>query len=80
MSVKILSIAIALSAAGAISPALAVEFGAPDYSNYMSRPGLVVCNWQYPSYWHACPTPDIPPKPAKAEPVTPVGKSKAKKS
>ena len=78
MSWRILSVALTLTAVSANVSARAVEFGAPDYSNYMSRPGLVVCNWQYPSYWHACPTPDIPPKPAKAEPVTSAGKGKAK--
>ena len=71
----------ALIGAGAFAPAAAVEFGAPDYSNYLSRPGLVTCDWQYPSYWHACPTPDIPPKPAKSEPAAaPVVKGKVKKS
>ena len=56
--------------------AFAIEFGRPDFSNYMSRPGLVTCDWQYDSYTRACPTPEEPPKvqaPAKA-----AGKAKAK--
>ena len=47
----------------------AVEFGKPDNFNYMSRPGLVTCDWRYDSYARACPTPEEPPKaqaPAKA--------------
>ena len=73
-------LAAGLALVGAVAPACAVEFGAPDYSNYLSRPGEVGCNWQYPNYWHACPTPDIPPKPEKAEPAgTPTAKGKIKK-
>ena len=65
----------------AASSASAVEFGAPDFGNYLSRPGLVTCDWQYPSYWRACPTPDIPPKPAKSEPAgAPAAKGKVRKS
>jgi hypothetical protein len=73
-------LAAGLALIAAVAPAGAVEFGAPDYSNYLSRPGSVGCNWQYPSYWHACPTPDIPPKPAKSEPASaPAAKGKIKK-
>jgi len=42
-----------------------VEFGAPDFSNFLSRPGAVSCDEDYPSYFRACPTPDLPPKPPK---------------
>ena len=55
----------------------AVEFGKPDNFNYMSRPGLVTCDWRYDSYARACPTPEEPPKaqaPAKA-----AAKAKAKR-
>jgi hypothetical protein len=72
---------LALFGLGVASPAAAVEFGAPDYSNYMSRPGLVTCDWRYPSYWRACPYPDIPPKPPKSEPAAaPQAAAKTKKS
>jgi hypothetical protein len=76
-----LGAALALFGAGATHPAAAVEFGAPDFPNYLSRPGVVTCDWNYPSYWRACPTPDIPPKPPKAEPASaPAAKGKPKKS
>lgn len=39
-----------------------VEFGAPDFPNYLSRIGAVSCDWQYESYWRACPDPQTPPK------------------
>ena len=64
---------IALASASATQ---AVEFGKPDYSNYMSRPGLVSCDWQYESYTRACPTPEEPPK--VQAPVKSAGKSKVK--
>jgi len=51
-----------------------VEFGAPDFPNYMSRIGAVSCDWQYDSYFRACPDPRTPPKPVEP------GKLKAKKS
>jgi hypothetical protein len=44
-----------------------VEFGRPDFSNGLSRPGLVSCGWSYESYFRACPTPQLPPKPATAK-------------
>jgi hypothetical protein len=45
------------------------QFGRPDYSNYLSRPGTVTCNnFAYQNYFRACPTPHPPPKPA-AEPT-----------
>jgi hypothetical protein len=31
----------------------------------MSRIGLVSCDWQYPSYYRACPDPRTPPKPVE---------------
>lgn len=41
------------------------QFGAPDYSNYLSRPSAVGCGaWWYQNYFRACPTPHPPPKPA----------------
>jgi len=42
-----------------------VQFGRPDYSNYLSRPGVVTCDWPYQNYFRACPTPHPPPKPAE---------------
>lgn len=39
-----------------------VEFGAPDFPNYLSRVGAVSCDWQYENYWRACPDPETPPK------------------
>ncbi len=42
-----------------------VQFGRPDYSNYLSRPGTVSCeDWWYQNYFRACPTPHLPPQPA----------------
>ena len=52
------------------------DFGVPDFPNYMSRPGLVTCDWQYDSYTRACPTPEEPPK--VQAPVKSAGKSKVK--
>jgi hypothetical protein len=61
----------------AIVPAAAgVEFGAPDFPNYLSRPGLVSCDWQYESYFRACPEPQTPPKVVEAPGKT-KGKGKA---
>jgi hypothetical protein len=28
-----------------------VEFGCPDFSNGLSRPGLIRCDWSYESYF-----------------------------
>jgi hypothetical protein len=42
-----------------------VEFGAPDFPNYLSRTGAVGCDWIYDNYFRACPTPVLPPKPPK---------------
>ena len=47
-----------------------VEFGRSDFSNGLSRPGLVTCDWSYESYFRACPTPQLPPKPAPASAKT----------
>jgi hypothetical protein len=63
----------ALSIAAAGAAQAGVEFGRPDFSNGLSRPGLVTCDWSYESYFRACPTPQLPPKPAKA-----AGKDKPK--
>ncbi len=58
----------------AVVPASAgVEFGAPDFPNYLSRIGVVSCDWQYESYFRACPEPRTPPKP-----IEPPGKTKSK--
>lgn len=58
-----------------VSPvAQAVEFGSPDFSNFLSRPGLVSCDWTYPSYWRSCPTPDVPPKPPSVKAAGPTKK------
>ena len=56
----------ALSIAMAGGARAGVEFGRSDFSNGLSRPGLVTCDWSYESYFRACPTPQLPPKPAKA--------------
>jgi hypothetical protein len=59
----------AISTLFAAVPASAgVEFGEPDFPNYMymARVGLVTCDWQYASYYRACPEPQMPPKPAAA--------------
>ncbi len=56
--------ALSMAAVGA-APA-GVEFGRPDFTNGLSRPGLVSCDWSYESYFRACPTPQLPPKPAPA--------------
>ena len=52
-----------------------VQFGRPDYSNYLSRPKTVACDWQYPNYLRACPTPHPPPKPAEPSATTKSGQS-----
>jgi hypothetical protein len=57
-------VALAIAAIGAAYAG--VEFGRPDFSNGLSRPGLVSCDWNYESYFRACPTPQLPPKPAPA--------------
>ena len=57
----------AISTLSVVVPASAgVEFGEPDFPNYMymARVGLVTCDWQYGSYYRACPEPQMPPKPA----------------
>jgi hypothetical protein len=65
-----LIVAAAAGLASAADPASAglagIQFGAPDYSNYLSRPGVVTCDWKYPNYFRACPTPQLPPKPEPA--------------
>lgn len=40
--------------------AAAVEFGVPDFPNYISRPGLVTCDWRYDSNIRSCPEPAVP--------------------
>ena len=52
--------ALSMAAVGAASAG--VEFGRPDFSNGLSRPGLVCCNWSYDSYFRACPTPQLAAK------------------
>lgn len=47
----------------AVPASAGVEFGAPDFPNYLSRIGAVSCDWQYESYWRACPDPQMPPRP-----------------
>jgi len=66
--------ALSMSVAGTAS---AVEFGTPDFPNYLSRTGLVTCDSSYDSYVRACPTPDLPPKAVPAPEAK--GKSKAVK-
>jgi len=56
-----------------VSAFAGVEFGAPDFPNYLSRIGAVSCDWQYESYFRACPQPQLPPKP-----VEPPGKTGSK--
>jgi hypothetical protein len=56
----------ALSLSTVAAASAGVEFGRPDFSNGLSRPGLVSCNWNYESYFRACPTPQLPPKPPAA--------------
>jgi hypothetical protein len=59
--------AVAASAAGPASVGLAgIQFGAPDYSNYLSRPGIVTCDWIYQNYFRARPAPHLPPTPDPA--------------
>ena len=70
MKLGLLAGAMATVLASASGPAYAglagIQFGAPDYSNYLSRPGVVTCDWKYPNYFRACPTPQLPPKPEPA--------------
>ncbi|MFY9968021.1 MAG: hypothetical protein WBQ45_03730 [Roseiarcus sp.] len=71
MKAGLLIVAVGAALASATGPSHAglaggIQFGAPDYSNYLSRPGVVTCDWKYPNYFRACPTPQLPPKP---EPV-----------
>ncbi len=64
-------LALAFGAAAALLVATAgyssatVQFGSPDYSNFLSRPKTVTCDWQYENYFRACPTPHPPPKPSE---------------
>ncbi len=51
-----------------------VQFGRPDFSNFLSRPQTVTCDWQYENYFRACPTPHPPPKPEQP-PTHKTGKS-----
>jgi hypothetical protein len=62
--------------AASVVPAAAVEFGAPDFPNYMSRIGAVSCDWQYDSNYRACPDPQTPPKPVESAKEKAKGKSK----
>jgi hypothetical protein len=48
---------VALSCMAVGTASAEVEFGAPDYSNYLSRPGWVTCDWIWDNYFTACPTP-----------------------
>ena len=49
-----------------VPPAAAgVEFGAPNFSNYLTPPGPVSCDWPNEAYFRACPRPDKPPKAAE---------------
>jgi hypothetical protein len=57
--------AISLSAVATASAG--VQFGAPDFPNYLSYPGAPSCDWTTSAYIHACPTPasiDVAPTPA----------------
>ncbi len=47
--------AVSLSAVATASAG--VEFGAPDFSNYLSYPGAPSCDFTTSAYFHACPTP-----------------------
>ena len=51
-----------LSAGAALAE---VDFGTPDFPNYISRPAAVSCDWSYDNYFRACPTPVLPPKAPK---------------
>jgi hypothetical protein len=48
---------VALSTLAAGEAVAEVDFGAPDFPNYLSRPGAVSCDWIYDNYFRACPTP-----------------------
>ena len=52
-----------------------VQFGRPDFSNYLSRSRTVTCDWQYENYFRACPTPHPPPKPSEQPPTHKTGQS-----
>jgi len=56
--------AAALSIVAVAGAYAGVEFGRPDFTSGLSRPGLASCDWNYESYFRACPTPQLPPKPA----------------
>jgi hypothetical protein len=71
----LLGLAAALTLSTIVPAAAEVEFGAPDFPNYLSRIGAVSCDWQYDSNFRACPTPQTPPKAAE-EPAKKASKSK----
>ena len=52
----------ALSLSSVATAMAGVEFGALDYGNGLSRPGVVSCDWDWGNWVRACPTPDLPPK------------------
>jgi hypothetical protein len=55
-----------------------LEFGAPDFANYLSPPGPVSCDWTTNAYFRACPT--LAATPAEAAPAPAPAKPKGKKS
>lgn len=82
-SASLIMVAAALWLAAAPPASAYVEFGRPDYSNYLAPYGLGTCDWWTSAWLHACPGVLAAPAaaPAAAEPaVVKVKKGGAKKS
>jgi hypothetical protein len=80
-SASLIVAASALWLAAAPAAWAGVEFGAPDYSNYLTPPGWGTCDWWTSAWLHACPgvlaTPTAAPVAAPA--AVKVKKGKASK-
>jgi hypothetical protein len=71
----------AISILGAGAASAGVEFGKPDFSNYLAPPGWGTCEWWTEAWLHACPGDlGVAAAPAAAEPAAAApGVVKAKK-
>lgn len=77
MKLGLLIAASAVLSVSAVATASAgVEWGQPDFPNYLSAPGNVFCDWTTTAYIRACPTPQEVPAEAAPAPT----KAKHKKS
>jgi hypothetical protein len=76
--VKLISLIAAVSAlsmVGVGSAAAYVEFGEPDFPNYLSVPGARgTCDWWTGAWMRACPVPTMAPVVVAPAPAAPVVK------